>query len=393
MAQPVTTLHLSLSTMTRLVQLPREVVVYADEQGTPTATGKDRFAVGMFYASSPIKEDMVTGAIARRRIGPGHRCLARPHFHASEDCTLCRDLLAQTLARDAADCFFTTLRWDFSRATAAHPERGDLHRHMTSLVLNRLRNGHGVQVLRLRYARCQGLSEQAWQKWFDQDHDYRLREMISRRGMPMAFPLVVAEETGPDEDGIQIADHLLWTERRQFARGGDVSLAKLGFIQTVMIDAGSPFEIRRYSYKDIAPAVVSPRPLGRDPSELTMDDVVNVLGNVERVVHDIARDPPAHVAHLKRFFEPTSRKASWQLRISDATLRALCRAFLVLVDTVPLYDGDNPDHVRFAADAARLAALIAEPREARAMSIGDYWHDIRAGIAGGPQAADLFGAS
>ncbi len=59
-----------------------------------------------------------------------------------------------------------------------------------------------------------GLNEQTVTRWFEEDVDVRLRLLENLPSLPMYVPEIVAREVEGREPGIQVADHLLWRERR-----------------------------------------------------------------------------------------------------------------------------------------------------------------------------------
>lgn len=368
----------SFSPGARAVSLPSELTVYTDEQGQTVPAGHTDFAIGLAFFPTNLNPDPVTAALARRRAGDDHRCIKRSYFHASADCTPCRDLSATAIRDAVGDVFFSSLRWRFERTSPDHPNRGELHRHAIALALNHIAQGHGVRQIRLLFAKVQGLSEQSLHSRLqDEDHDVHLRLMTSNLGMPPhSFLRVVPEPVEGHDPGIQLVDRMLWQERRD-AR---VLEESLGLMLEYEVDTDGPFVIRHYVKHDTTLSVVPRRPFGRALDAVSTEEKVFAIREIERTVHRVALEDPAETRHLIGRVRVASARILDKSRIGLEDLWAVCRAFLLVVDTLPVYIAGDEASDRAASEAAALAAAIIQAHESWTVSLADHWIERRAWI-------------
>ncbi|MBN2196242.1 MAG: hypothetical protein JW751_25740 [Polyangiaceae bacterium] len=190
-----TILRLSWPSKPNHVELPADIEVYADEQGTNRAAKDGQFAVGFVYSAVPLADWLVTEALGQRRQSDDHRCVRRPYFRASEDCPNCRETLANAIQRQGP-LFFDSIRWNHARSSAWHPKGGTLHQHATTLALGHLAFHRRSRSVTLLFNRTAGLSEEAWPKWLQEEHRVQLNEMVRLNGPTMCFPVCRAVEVG-----------------------------------------------------------------------------------------------------------------------------------------------------------------------------------------------------
>lgn len=363
------------------------VDVYADEQGIATGNGSQEFAIGLVYGTEDIPLEPLKAALDARR-DRNCRCVGRNRFHASKDCSPCREALATAIREHMPPLFFTTLHWDFSRARPELPHGGKLHSHILALALNKLLIHQGIQTINLRFSQVQGLSEDVLGACFRSLVAMRLDQMVKSNGATTQFPKVNVIETLPDSAGAQVADHLLWAERR--VTGGTL-LERAGLVQNFANQTPGPIVVRRYNSKGFISLNPHARHVGADPGELTAEQCLSLAAQIECVVHGVAKERPSQVEHLEPYWGPVSKHLRGKAEVYDEDWRNLCRAFLLLVDTLPAYGDAAPNSVQVAADAARLAAMFAAGREWRALSLGDRWRDIRSQLVLQGRGEELLG--
>jgi hypothetical protein len=284
------------------------------------------------------------------------------------------------------DLFFSSLRWRFENSRPEHPEAGELHNHTLALALSHIVQTTSARRVRIRFARMQGLSEESISRRFIRDVELGRAHMVRQLGMPTIFPIITAEPVGPEHPGIQVADHLLWSERRKTPNGG-TALEALGFTLEYESVTDGPFTVRHYTRHNItiASKPIRPWPITRSAEHFRL------LVDIERIVHQVARVRPERTRHLEYFVVPASKRARDRAHISDKEVSALCEAFLLVVDTLPCYDASDQPQAAIASEAAAFAAQVALGSETRVVSIVDRWCTQRAGIVRAGEGAYLFG--
>jgi hypothetical protein len=268
------------------------------------------------------------------------------------------------------------LRWRFDRALIDHPHKGKLHRHAIALALNHIAQGHGVRRIRLLFARVQGLSEQSLRSRLqDEDHEVHLRLMTARLGIPPhAFLRVDPEPVEGHEPGIQLVDRILWQE------GRDASLLEkeLGLALEYENDTDGPFLIRHYVKCGTTARIVPHRTFGRPLADIPTDEMVFSLREIERTVHQVALTDPAETRHLAGRVRRASARVLNRPRIGLEELWEVCHAFLLVVDTRPLYAAGDGSSDRLASEAASLAAAMIQAHESWTVTLADHWIQRRA---------------
>jgi hypothetical protein len=186
-----------------------------------------------------------------------------------------------------------------------------------------------------------------------------------------------------DSAGAQVADFLLWIDRRRGDRTIKESdrneldrlLRRTALLpDTSWQQVDGPMRASTYR-KGAAPGFLGKRPSGdasHDGAQLTPGEL---LAWIERVVHALASAPalPRHIADLGAQL----RQASATLRGSQSedreTLATFLEAFLVVADTIPVYVEDVPASVAAAAQAIGLACEIVDERDERARELLAAW--------------------
>jgi hypothetical protein len=278
--------------------------------------------------------------------------------------------------------FFSVLRWRFADEAPDHPHKGELHRHAITLALNHIAQRHSdPRRIRLRFAEIAGLSVESFRDWFRSDIDVNISVMAMHDGIPKMFKELVPECSGPEDPGVQLADHLLWQENRE---GG---LDQLGFIRQYENATTRPFTVRHYTQGDISMAASPHRPYPVSLERLKLDEFSTLFAGIERAVHLTARQMPKHLTHLEHLFVPASRAALAKAELSDTVFVDLARAYLVVVDTAP----NTPADAACSSAAAAVAARVVAQGDAAIQSVADRWRDYRAALVAANRADFLFG--
>lgn len=352
---------------------------YLDEQH-PTPEDPT-FAVGVLLVPQPLSTALIAEALNALPASSSVRTRGG-WFHAKDDGRDAQRALAEAFARHTQAAEFHSFRWDPRREQRAGPSsQEERHMHVAALAL-----GHACEVARsainVEYASGPTIDLPRFQAWMAEQQDVRLRTMLMQKGaVPMRFPRVdISECDARRSAGIQVADLILWHERRRRARLDprcrDLLIrAKLRDEMSWKQDDG-PMETSLLGRK--APGRVTYRPPARPPE--TWAAFAQAVVGIERAVHEIATLPPAHVAHLVDRIRRASAAMDGYLGTDLERLRELLRVFLMLVDTVPLYGDTN---AQTASDFVWVATSMNDLRLPECVSRLDQWVEIRSLTVGG----------
>ena len=202
--------------------------------------------------------------------------------------------------------------------------------------------------------------------------------MIHWQGkMPMRFPrLEITEVTPANSPGVQVADLLLWHQRRLKARKGPRCrdlLKRAGLVgETSWTGDDSPMEYFEYSRRP--PATVIQRPNPRPVEDRS--SFASMVCAIERSVHGFACAPdvPDRLLHLLPRARAISATLDGSVHVDHQQLRELARVFLMLVDTEPLYDDQTAQD---AADVIGIAVSVHDLRLAECIDRLGRWLEIR----------------
>jgi hypothetical protein len=378
------------STLTMIVSIPREreatfgeeLIVYADEQGTSNPNGGTDFAVGLEFGSTPIPNALIQEALDRRKcdILIHRRCrdkrthMRRDFFHATDDCEECRSILTEAIRDKLHERFFLSLRWHFPYAKPDHPEGAELHQHAIAILLGLVASHASVRRIVFKFERVQGMFAHAISKWLTEDIDIRIKVML-RHGLLLHFVPVDVQEVGKNEHGIQVCDHLLWRENRQFI-GKPERIEDAGMIFQQSQDH-PPYKITLYQHGDVTLPHSDTLPEPRDPGDIPWQAVVNMLYNIEVSVHNLAQTKPADLHHLNHTLKEASDRARGKPRISFEDFTQLANAFLTVVGLYIRQPEVPHEHLQVISDMFRLSVIIGQQRETRAISMFNAWQEIR----------------
>lgn len=356
-----------------------ELIAYADEQGDPKPNvhRDTEFAVGVVVGGTPVSDEVIQRALSSRREIPGHDCISREYFHAKADCKKCRQLLADTIREHFTDRIFVSLRWPFSSAPAGSHTEGDLHRLALTLALGILAANVGARRATLYFEKTKGMSVEAMTKWLDGDVNVFLNVAIQNNGqLPIAFVPFSVVRGEKEEAGLQVADHILWREHRELG-GESGHMAATGFELVQSITDLGPINLRYYTSSAMGLPRGRTRPLGRHPRDLDRARVIELLLMMEANVHAVARQPLDRLRHLERIYLSSLNRTCGKENVGPDDLLSILRTFLVLLDTIPLYDSNKEEELQTASDAARVACFLLRKEDVCWAGICNDWQARR----------------
>ena len=265
---------------------------------------------------------------------------AKPSAHDVDDGKDAQGALASEFGNGVPAAEFRAFRWEPTRQRRSGPaSERERHLHVAALVL-----GHAYRVIRssihLEFASGPTIELAGLRTWMNSQEDVRLNAMIHWQGkMPMRFPrLEITEVTPANSPGVQVADLLLWHQRRLKARKGPRCrdlLKRAGLVgETSWTGDDSPMEYFEYSRRP--PATVIQRPNPRPVEDRS--SFASMVCAIERSVHGFACAPdvPDRLLHLLPRARAISATLDGSVHVDHQQLRELARVFLMLVDTAPL---------------------------------------------------------
>ena len=352
-----------------------EAFVYLDEQHP---NPKDQsFAIGLLMTPTPLPRAMIDGALGT--LPPPTNAKKRGYFHAVADGRDAHAALADALGTHAIAAEFHAFRWIPAREGTRVWSATERHMHVASLVL-----GRACSIARsnihVEYAAGPTITLDAFRSWMKEQDDMRLQTMVQQGGaIPTRFPKVnVMESTPAASPGIQAVDLLLWHQRRLRARmktkGRDL-LERAHLREDMRWDqTDGPME--NWMFTRSSPTHIAHRPSGRVVNE--WNRWANLLIGAESLVHRIAQlqSPPMHVVHLIPRVRAASTALHGRLGVSLDQLREFLLVFLLLADTLPIYNDDD-EAKQTAADAIRVATTMVSPHLLECVSRLDRWVEYR----------------
>ena len=251
--------------------------------------------------------------------------------------------------------------------------------HVASLVL-----GPACSIARsaihVEYAAGPTIMLEAFRTWMIEQDNVRLQMMIRQNGaIPTRFPkLDISESTPAASPGIQAVDLLLWHQRRLRARRETKckNLLERACLQEDMRWAQEDGPMESWVFSRDVPTHLVRRPASRVVNDWTT--WANLLIGVEQLVHRIARhhNPPEHVAHLMPQVRAASASMHGYLGADLDRLREFLHAFLLLADTLPVYN-DDAEVQQLAADAIRVATTMDDLRLVECVTRLARWAELR----------------
>lgn len=358
-----------------------EAWVYVDESQAPCAAGAadgQPFWIGSLITQHPIDQALIAGALDCLKTDPDAvgvtqdaTTLARGFFHASEDSKNAHSWLCRALVRPPLQASFSAAQWFFGRPDSDDYTGGDLHRASVLLsIMTALQDD--FDCIHLFVAKREGSFEQRdIDQWPEYSTKMQFEALLHMPSMPTRFPPIVAKLVSPGEPGVQVCDFVLWATQRSrpdrltatgkndwvnrlglhlWASGGVMGSAQHALHGTLSAGAERPF--------------LPPRGV-RPPREIESLGALEQWTLTRQIASDVHRaavlaDYTPRITHLAAALNRASAACESAHRMSDnelgETLDRLMVAFLLVCDTLPVYDPTDGTAWGHAIEKRTLAA-------------------------------------
>lgn len=345
-----------------------EAWVYIDESQAPSAVGVEDgrpFQLAALLVEEPISSKLTEGAMASLRQDPDAgvdpidaRTFARGYFHASEDSKNGHSWLCRAIVEAPINGHIFVERWFFGRDKGDEYEGAKLHRLFVLLSIGAAVFGN-YDAIHICLASRQGTFDEAHlREWHEYFLTTLLRGSMENPGFPTRFPRLDVQLADGREPGIQVVDFILWAVQRadyvtlkpagksDWARRLKLNVTSDGGI----VDHAHQFlhgEVGKPVHRHELPPVLGGVP-ARDPSSLNDGEKWTLLREIAADVHRAARvvagnSRIGHFAETLREATAPSRASGWKTEEELlAALNLLLEAFLLVCDTLPLYDLTDP---------------------------------------------------
>lgn len=348
--------------------------LYLDEQH-PTPEDST-FAVGVLCVPEPVPDDVIRDAL--ESLPSSSTARARGFFHAKDDGPDAQRALAKSFGGWVKSAEFRAFRWTPAAQRSAGPATEvERHMHVASLAAGEAfecaRYGLTIEV-----ASGPTVEIDRFRSWFREHTNVRLGVAAAYGGqMPMRFPDVqVRELPAAHSPGVQVADLLLWHERR--LRAGLKPRCK-DLIARMRLNREMDWQQEDGPMETAVLGLVVPRRLAQRPSkerDLSWAHFEEYVVAIEQEIHNLAKmdPPPRNIAHLGEHIRAVSQSLRGTVVTNLETLARFAATFLLVVDTTPLYDPTSAQH---ASNAAGVAAGLIDLRAVETISRMDRWIRVR----------------
>jgi len=362
--------------------------VYIDESQAPEQGGTEKghpFWVAAVITEKPIPQELLDDALVRLRDDPDSaengqdgETLRRGYFHASEDSKNAHSWICRAIVDGAIDAEFSATQWFFEGHEGEGLQGSELHQH--AIILSALAAIESdFDCIHILIAERTGtFQDSTIASWPQLLRAQQLGSVIQMPTLPARFPRIEAELVGAGHPGIQVSDFALWAVQRAKplrlrAAGNSDWIDRLG----LRLSAGGGIEGHAHQMLDgelgkgigntflpptNGPALRPLKDLGQMGQWLLAKEIAADVHRAARISQESTR-----IGHLAT--ELTAASASCELahqvghNALGETLAMLMEAFLLVCDTLPVYDvHDAAAWVRAAEKRTLAAEFLKEPK-------------------------------
>jgi hypothetical protein len=381
-----------------------EVWVYVDESQAPSAKAVDAgrpFRIGALLVEQRIPGSLITGALDALSRDPDAcgnsadaETLARGYFHASFDSPNAHSHLSRAISEACIIGQFHDFQWRFDQPGGDEYGESELHALANVLgVLHVLQDDYDAVHLVVASREGSFGASQA-SDWEADLYTKLLGSAADQPNIPMRFPRVTLTLVGGKEPGIQVCDILLWAvQRARFdaldAKGKREWVDRLGLrMDSATAEQTGPQAtaqgvLGNFEERTFLPNLFQARP--RTLEEMGTEQVGVLLRKIERDIHACEARASAgnpRIGHLQGRLASALERVSAE-KASPNSLVELARAFLLVCDTLPVYDPANPKECERAWEKRRVASAVCNQTDIRWVAMTRYWRGLMVG-GGGP---------
>jgi hypothetical protein len=360
-----------------------EVWVYLDESQSPNAAGTQKgqpFWVAALATEQPLQQALIDKALNDLRVDSdavGNKSdqatLTRGYFHASLDSKNAHSWLCRSIVESGLNASFSASLWFFDRQDGREREGADLHRLSTLLsALSVLQDDY--DRVHLEAARREGTFDDADIEAFPEYYRrHALGSLVSMPSIPARFPKIETRPVGGENPGIQVCDLVLWAVQRARLDGLEPQ-GKVDWVKYLKMKLWATGGVKDAAHQSLEgelgmgcsrpylPPVTMPTP--RDLASLTNPELWGLAQEIARDLHQCAQAGSAHarIGHMADVIRRAAEGCEAAANAAPVDLRAILsdmmEAFLLVNDTLPVYDASNDVAWSRATEKRRLAAAI-----------------------------------
>lgn len=369
--------------------------VYIDESQAPHARGVEKgqpFWLGALITEQAVEGRLLDDALERLRLDPDAHgskrdaaTLDRGHFHASLDSPNAHSWICRAAAEQLDGCRFVASQWYFDRQGGGDFEGARLHRlgALTSII-EVLQDDYDAVHVRLA-GRAGSFEEKDADEWPGYCRREFLASVVRLGMMPTRFPPIDAKLVDGRDPGVQLCDFVLWAVQR--ARPVALTLTgKRDWLDRLKLSLsgaggaeGGPLQILQgrwgpwRRHRSIEPQDESPSV--RDVAKLDHDERWRLVEGIAADLHRAMTAAPGSkrighlVPELTRAVAGLEAAGTAPESERDEHLQAIFVAFLLVCDTMPVYDVREAAEWNRATEQRLLAAQV--------LRTGTLWIPVR----------------
>ncbi|WP_146647927.1 hypothetical protein [Labilithrix luteola] len=303
------------------------------------------------------------------------KTLERGYFHASLDSKNAHSAICRSIVREGFAATFSSKRWHFDQKQSETHSGHRLHRLAAMLSIEAILQDD-YDVIHVVVARRLGsFEDHEIARWPAYCREVQFGSTIreSFLTLPGRYPLITAAPAGADEPGIQVCDFILWATQR--ARPEGLTLrGKRDWVDRLGLRPSSGGGMVNGPLRDFdgelghgarrrsgMVGMYKGEPPPRSPQELSDGQRFELLMEMASDVRHAAKIAAGHqrIGHLTNELAAGLRgPAALGTEGLREALNALATAFLLVCDTLPVYDVADPQGCSRATEKRALAAAF-----------------------------------
>ncbi|ACL66392.1 hypothetical protein A2cp1_3057 [Anaeromyxobacter dehalogenans 2CP-1] len=372
-----------------------EAWLYVDESQAPSVGAADAgrpFRVGALLLEEPVPDAIIAAALANLSDDPDARgntmdekTLTRGYFHASFDSANAHSNLTQAIVNAGLRGHFQDMQWRFNQPGGNEHGDSQLHSLVNLLgVLHVLQDDY--DAVNLVVALRGGTFEEAHAvRWQSELYASLLASAAVQPNLPIRFPRVSLELARANDAGIQVCDMLLWAVQRARydllkAKGRSEWVERLGLqMRSASAEQAGPQAsaegvLGGFQERSFLPNVFTAVP--RILEKLGNDDVAELLREIEADVREASNKyENQRIKHLQQRLTVALASVD-AANATPESFAELARAFILVCDTLPIYDPADPEQCARAWEKRRVAALVCNQTDLRWISMARFWRQL-----------------
>jgi len=385
--------------------------VYIDESQAPhesIAEPGRPFRVGCLLVEKEITNEIVNQAWATFTVDPDvtrgnnrldRKTLARGYFHASADGKNAHSALCTAIVSAGLNAAFKDSQWHFDVPGSTGRTEAHLHGLANALAIMSLLDQDYDEV-RLLIATRSSFDSTVARGWLADSLEKRLHSQLVNPWIPTRFPPIAVDFVGADHPGIQVCDFMLWAvQRAQFPealaqpdadgrlRRQRVWLERMGLRHFMSVNMeGDPQRSSEYVLGNAPFRPFTPKTVGaRTLDTLGTQSLTEGIIQIEHLIREqtaMGKPIPNRLAqHGNDLLRSAERLSKARLSLEDVLLVA--RTFLLICDTLPVYEVSDEEQCRRACELKAIAIGVCDQLPIRWIRMADHWSYVHSMVQSG----------